>query len=117
MQRLSLPICFLAACLAISLPIAAAPQEHSDKSALADSLSDLRMLFDRYGDVGSDGKWSLMTDKDVSDLKALADSKHTNWTFANTDECSIWIQNLSDHFKSGQRLSLQNRPTEVAVQD
>jgi hypothetical protein len=24
---------------------------------------------------------------------------------------------LSDHFKSGQRLSLQNRPTEVAVQD
>ena len=25
--------------------------------------------------------------------------------------------NLSDHFKSGQRLSLQNRPTEVAVQD
>ena len=24
---------------------------------------------------------------------------------------------LSDHFKSGQRLSLQNRPTEAAVQD
>jgi hypothetical protein len=24
---------------------------------------------------------------------------------------------LSDHFKSGQRLSLQNRPTEVAVRD
>jgi hypothetical protein len=24
---------------------------------------------------------------------------------------------LGDHFKSGQRLSLQNRPTEVAVQD
>jgi hypothetical protein len=24
---------------------------------------------------------------------------------------------LSDHFKSGQQLSLQNRPTEVAVQD
>jgi hypothetical protein len=24
---------------------------------------------------------------------------------------------LSDHFKSGQRLSVQNRPTEVAVQD
>ena len=28
----------------------------------------------------------------------------------------IWVV-LSDHFKSGQRLSLQNRPTEVAVQD
>jgi len=27
------------------------------------------------------------------------------------------MSNLSDHFKSGQRLSLQNRPTEVAVQD
>jgi hypothetical protein len=26
-------------------------------------------------------------------------------------------QSLSDHFKSGQRLSLQNRPTEVAVRD
>jgi hypothetical protein len=26
-------------------------------------------------------------------------------------------QHLSDHFKSGQRLSLQNRPTEVAVRD
>jgi DNA-binding XRE family transcriptional regulator len=25
--------------------------------------------------------------------------------------------NLSDHIKSGQRLSLQNRPTEVAVRD
>ena len=24
---------------------------------------------------------------------------------------------LGDHFKSGQQLSLQNRPTEVAVQD
>jgi hypothetical protein len=24
---------------------------------------------------------------------------------------------LSDHFKSGQRLSLQNRPTGLAVQD
>ena len=28
----------------------------------------------------------------------------------------LW-SSLSDHFKSGQRLSLQNRPTEVAVQD
>jgi len=27
------------------------------------------------------------------------------------------LQNLSDHFKSGQRLSLQNRPTGLAVQD
>ena len=26
-------------------------------------------------------------------------------------------QVLGDHFKSGQRLSVQNRPTEVAVQD
>jgi len=34
-----------------------------------------------------------MTDKDVSDLKVLADSKQKNWTFVNTDECSIWIQN------------------------
>jgi hypothetical protein len=24
---------------------------------------------------------------------------------------------LGDHFKSGQQLSVQNRPTEVAVQD
>ena len=30
-----------------------------------------------------------------------------------------WLQIafLSDHFKSGQRLSLQNRPTGLAVQD
>jgi hypothetical protein len=27
------------------------------------------------------------------------------------------LKGLSDHFKSGQRLSLQNRPTEVAVRD
>jgi hypothetical protein len=40
---------------------------------------------------------------------------------------SAWLQRadlngslpqfLNDHFKSGQRLSVQNRPTEVAVQD
>jgi hypothetical protein len=27
------------------------------------------------------------------------------------------VRNLSDHFKSGQRLSLQNRPTGLAVRD
>ena len=27
------------------------------------------------------------------------------------------IPDLGDHFKSGQQLSVQNRPTEVAVQD
>jgi len=27
------------------------------------------------------------------------------------------VSTLGDHFKSGQQLSVQNRPTEVAVQD
>jgi hypothetical protein len=30
---------------------------------------------------------------------------------------TINVQTLSDHFKSGQRLSLQNRPTGLAVRD
>jgi len=29
----------------------------------------------------------------------------------------LFLVGLSDHFKSGQRLSLQNRPTGLAVQD
>ena len=33
------------------------------------------------------------------------------------DATQILIKGLSNHFKSGQRLSVQNRPTEVAVQD
>jgi len=32
-------------------------------------------------------------------------------------QCGEASFDLGDHFKSGQRLSVQNRPTEVAVQD
>ncbi len=54
-------------------------------------------------------------------------SQVRTYSFINYDDSGYVYQNsyishglswgLSDHFKSGQQLSLQNRPTEVAVQD
>jgi PIN domain nuclease of toxin-antitoxin system len=51
-------------------------------------------------------------------MKLLLDTHLLLWAAGEPDRLTAEAHSfLSDHFKSGQRLSLQNRPTGLAVQD
>jgi 5-methylcytosine-specific restriction endonuclease McrA len=56
-----------------------------------------------------------------SNLQGLCRPCHYDKTLEDKTHVGPWddviAKDLGDHFKSGQQLSVQNRPTEVAVQD
>jgi hypothetical protein len=80
----------------------------------------VEMFEDIYGTVNASRSSAQKTFHFLEEIGEVevelrkADRKRENLPI---DPKSPEVQCLSDHFKSGQRLSLQNRPTGLAVQD